>query len=82
MEIDKEVFNIMLVESMHQIVRIEFRNAKFPYTELGGSAPFQPPPGGAAPWIPVFVTNFTAPRWKQSWISGGAYISFMVVKSI
>ena len=58
----------MLVESMHQIVRIEFRNAKFPYTELGGSAPFQPPPGGAAPWIPVFVTNFTAPRWKQSWI--------------
>ena len=52
----------MLVKSMYQIAWIEFRNAKFPYASL------QPPPGGAAPWIPVFVTNFTAPRGKQSWI--------------
>ena len=36
----------------------------------GGSAPLQPPPGGAALWTPIFVANFTAPRGKQSWICG------------
>ena len=61
---DKKVFNIMLVKSMHQIVRIEFRNAKFPYRQ-GGSALLQPLPEGAAPWTPVFVTNFTAP-WEEA----------------
>ena len=40
----------MLVKSMHQIARIEFRNAKFPYAR------------GPTPWTPVLVTNFTAPR--------------------
>ena len=59
LEIDKEVFNIMLVMSMHQIARIEFRNAKFPYAR--GLCPLVTPARGPAPWTPVFVTNFTAP---------------------
>ena len=52
----------MLVMSMHQIARIEFRNAKFPYAR--GLCPLATPARGPAPWTPVFVTNFTAPRRK------------------
>ena len=40
----------MLVKSMHQIARIEFRNANFP--RQGGSAPLRPLPGGASPGPP------------------------------
>ena len=48
--------------SMHQIARIEFRIAKFPYAR--GLCPLATPARGPAPWTPVFVTNFTAPRRK------------------
>ena len=47
---------------MHQIARIEFRNANFPYAR--GLCPLATPARGQAPWTPVFVTNFTAPRRK------------------
>ena len=50
----------MLVKSMHQIARIEFRNAKFPYAR--GLCPLATPARGPTPWTPVLVTNFTAPR--------------------
>ena len=60
LEIDKEVFNIMLVKSMYQIAQIEFRNAKFAYAR--GLCPLATPARGPTPWTPVFVTNFTAPR--------------------
>ena len=59
MEIDRG-FTIMLVKSMHQIARIEFRNAKFPYAR--GLCPLATPARGPTPWTPVLVTNFTAPR--------------------
>ena len=45
---------------MHQIARIEFRNAKFPYAR--GLCPLATPARGPTPWTPVLVTNFTAPR--------------------
>ena len=42
----------MFVKSMHQIARIEFTELQnFP--TQGGSAPLQPPPGGAVPWTPA-----------------------------
>ena len=59
MEIDQEIFNMMLAKSMHQIVRIEFRNSKFPYAR--GSAPLQPPPGGQPPGTPVIGQQFGPP---------------------
>ena len=40
LQIDQEIFNIMLAKSMHQIARIEFRNAKFPYAR--GLCPLDP----------------------------------------
>ena len=46
LEIDQEIFNIMLPKSMHQIVRIEFRNAKFTSRNVGQRVTmldFQPP---------------------------------------
>ena len=46
-------FHIMLaksMQSMHQIARIEFRNAQFSYAR--GRCPFQPLPGGSAPGPP------------------------------
>ena len=70
MEIDKEIFNIMLAKSMHQIVQIEFRNSKFPYTRdsQGGAATLQPQSGGSAPWTP---TRGLAPwnpcHWSTIW---------------
>ena len=58
----------MLAKSMHQIVQIEFRNAKFPYargccplaTPASGLAP-GPPPGGQPPGTPVVVHQLGVP---------------------
>ena len=53
LEIDQEIFNIMYAKSMHQITRIELRNAKFPYTR--GRCPLATldPPGQSITWAPL-----------------------------
>ena len=50
MEIDQEIFNMMLAKSMHQIARIEFRNSKFPYAR--GLCPLPTPARGLCPLDP------------------------------
>ena len=76
MEIDQEIFNIMLAKSMHQIARIEFRNSKFPYAKGAlppcnphqGALPPGPPPGGQPPGTPVIGQQFWAPPLSSGWI--------------
>ena len=58
MEIDQEIFNMMLAKSMHQIARIEFRNSKFPYAR--GLCPLDPP-RGPAPGTPIIGQQFGPP---------------------
>ena len=50
LQIDQDIFNIMLAKSMHQIARIEFRNAKFPYAR--GLCPLATPAKGVSSWTP------------------------------
>ena len=64
LEIDQEIFNMMLAKSMHQIARIEFRNSKFP--TQGGSAPWTPA-RGPAPWNPRYWSTIWAPL-SRGWI--------------
>ena len=59
MEIDQEIFNMMLAKSMHQIARIEFRNSKFPYAR--GLCPLATPARGPAPWNPRHWSTIWAP---------------------
>ena len=63
LQIDQEIFNIMLTKSIHQIARIEFRNANFPHA--AGSAPLQPPPGGQPPGTPVLGQQFGPPPFQR-----------------
>ena len=61
LEIDQEIFNMMLAKSMHQIARIEFRNSKIslrkgalpPCNPRQGALPPGPPPGGQPPGTPL-----------------------------
>ena len=74
MEIDQEIFNMMLAKSMHQIARIEFRNSKFPYAR--GLCPLATrqgalPPGprqGASPLEPPLLVNNLGPPLSSGWI--------------
>ena len=50
LEIDQEIFNMMLAKNMHQIARIEFRNSKFPYAR--GLCPLATPARGLCPLDP------------------------------
>ena len=66
LEIDQEIFNMMLAKSMHQIARIEFRNSKFPYAR--GLFPLATPARGPAPWKPPSLINNLAPPLSSGWI--------------
>ena len=50
LEVDQEIFNIILTKSMHQISPIKFRNAKFP--EATGHCPLSNPARGLCPLEP------------------------------
>ena len=59
MEIDQEIFNIILAKSVHQVAQIEFRNAKFPYAR--GRCPLATPAKGLCPLEPPSSVNNLAP---------------------
>ena len=69
MEIDQEIFNMMLAKSMHQIAWIEFRNSKFPYarglcplaTPARGVCPLDPHQGASPLEPPSLVNNLGPP---------------------
>ena len=69
LEIDQEIFNMMLAKSMHQIARIEFRNSKFPYarglcplaTPARGLCPLDPCRGASSLEPPSLVNNLGPP---------------------
>ena len=65
MEIDQEIFNMMLAKSMHQIARIEFRNSKFPYAR--GLCPLATPARELCPLDPPLLVNNLAPL-SSGWI--------------
>ena len=72
MEIDQEIFNMMLAKSMHQIVRIEFRNSKFPYargpapsTPARGLCPLDPRQGASPLEPPSLVNNLGPPPFQR-----------------
>ena len=75
MEIDQEIFNMMLAKSMHQIARIEFRNSKFPYAR--GLCPLATPARGlcpldprqrTSPLKPPSLVNNLGPPLSSAWI--------------
>ena len=69
LEIDQQIFNMMLAKSMHQIARIEFRNSKFPYarglcplaTPAKGLCPLDPHQGASPMEPPSLVNNLSPP---------------------
>ena len=65
LELDQEIFNIMLAESMHQIARIEFKIQNFP--TQGGAAPFYTLPGGQPPGTLIIGQQF-GPPLSSGWI--------------
>ena len=86
MEIDQEIFNMMLANSMHQIARIEFRNSKFPYAR--GCCPLATParglcpldtrqgasPAPSAPWNPRHWLTICPPPLSSGWIRPCSYM--------
>ena len=64
MEIDQEIFNIMLAKRMHQIARIEFRNSKFPYATCNSRQGLYPLNPRQPPGTPVIGQQFGPPfQW-------------------
>ena len=83
MEIDQEIFNMMLAKSMHQIARIEFRNSKFPYarglcplvTPARGLCPLDPRQGASPLEPPLLVNNLGPPPFSATGSAPGLLIA-------